>query len=45
MEWEKSAFEGLKAALNTAPVLVYPNFIHLSLYATGTYNIAVGAVL
>ena len=44
-EWEQSAFEGLKTALTTAPVLVYPDFTHPFLYATDASDIAVGAVL
>ena len=42
---EQSAFEGLKTALTTAPVLVYPDFTHPFLYAMDASDIAVGAVL
>ena len=44
-KWEQTAFEGLKTALTTAPVLVYLDFTHLFLYTTDASDIAVGAVL
>ena len=44
-EWEQSEFEGLKTALTTAPVLVYPDFTHFFSYATDASDIAVSAVL
>ena len=44
-EWEQLAFEGLKTALTTAPVLVYPDFIHPFSYATDASDISVGTVL
>ena len=44
-ELEQSSFEGLKTALTTAPVLVYPDFTRPFLYVTDTSDIAVGAVL
>ena len=44
-EWAKLAFEGLRTALITEPVLVYPDFTHLFSYAMNASEIAVGAVL
>ena len=44
IEWEQSAFEGLKSALTIAPVLVYPDFTQPFLYATDPSDIAVGTV-
>ena len=44
-EQEQSAFEDLKTALTTAPMLVYPGFTHLFLYSTGASNTTVGTVL
>ena len=44
-EWEQSAFEGLKTALTTAPVLVYPYVTRLFSYAMDISDIAVGTVL
>ena len=44
-EWEQSAFEGLKTALTTAPVLMYPALTIFFLYAKDASNIAVSAVL
>ena len=44
-EWEQAAFEGLKAALTIAPVLVYPGFTHPFSYAMDVYDITVGDVL
>ena len=44
-EGEQSAFEGLKTALTTTPILVYPDFTHSFLYTTDASDIEVGAVL
>ena len=44
-EREQLSFEGLKTALNTAPMLVYPDFTHPYPYATDASSIAVGVVL
>ena len=41
----KSAFEGLKTALTTAPILVYPDFTHPFSYSMDASDIPVGAVL
>ena len=45
IEWEQSAFEGLKTALTTEPVSVYSYFTHAFSYAMDALDIEVRTLL